>query len=195
MAFPPLPPPAPATRRVSYALASPQQQTQALSFVLTELQDRFPSMAWVNWCNVLLTVQPDLWVGPDTVYLGKQGLKDVARCLFAYLELCDIEHFVYGPRAPYLAKVLVHYQYEALDALTEIEAAPTACSPAVYRLVTGLARDNEVAHELYQTAELYPHEHPVSADQEAARAAAPQRLQALRGARGESTGDRRPSSR
>ena len=185
MAFPPPPPPESATRRVPYALASARQISQALLFVHTELEDNYPTMKWVNWANALLTVQPDLWVGPDTARLGKQGLKDVTRCLYAYLKLCDIEHLVFGPRGPYLAKQRVHDQYAAIDALVEIEANPLAYGPAVYRLVTSMARDNAVAHEVYQTAELYPHEHPASADQEAARSAVPRRLQALRNVRGE----------
>ncbi|SFQ79771.1 hypothetical protein [Hymenobacter arizonensis] len=116
----------------------------------------------------------------------------MARCLFAHLETDVIQPYFIGPLAPYFAQQLVDHQDDAIDALTEIEAAPLACSPAAYRLVTRVAAGNKVAPEVYEATEPGPHERPHSAGLEQARAAIPGRLPALRDARGEPNSYRGP---
>lgn len=74
-------------------------------------------------------------------------------------------------------------------------ADPLACPPAVYRLVTGAAAGNKEALEVYRATEPATYQRPRSTDLERARTAVPERLQALRDARGEPTGDRHPRRR
>ena len=195
MNLPTPPPSAPVARRVPYAYASPLQLSRALLFVLEATEDHYPDLPWESWVQVLLTVQPDLWVTPQTVYLDNDSLKQVRRCLYAYLTMEVVEHWVLGPRAPYFAQQLVDHQDDAIDALDEIEGDPLACPPAIYRLVTGVAAGDKVAHEVYEATEPSPHQRPRSEDRDRARAAVPGRLQALRDARGEPTSDRYPRSR
>lgn len=188
-----LPTPPPATARcVPYAFASPLQISRALVFVQEETPTHYPGLGWESWAHALLTVKPDLWVTPHTAHLDQQGLKRMARCLYAYLETDVLEHRILGPHGPHFAQQLVDNQDDAIDALAEIEAAPFAYGPAVYGLVTGLAAGNKVAHEVYQATEPAPYQRPRSAALAQARAAVPGRLQALRDARGEPTGDQRP---
>jgi hypothetical protein len=175
---------------VPYAFASPLQISRALVFVQEETPAHYPGLSWESWAHALLTVQPDLWVTPHTAHLDQQGLKRMARCLFAYLQTDVIEHRILGPRSSYLAQQLVDRQDDAIDALAEIEAAPFAYGPAVYGLVTGLAAGSKVAHEVYQATEPAPYQRPRSADLDRTRAAVPSRLQALRHARGEPTSNR-----
>jgi hypothetical protein len=179
---------------VPYAYASPLQISRALVFVQEETPAHYPGLSWESWAHALLTVQPDLWVTPHTAHLDPQGLKRMARCLFDYLQTDVIEHRILGPRGPHFAQQLVDLQDDAIEALPEIEAAPLAYGPAVYRLVTGLAAGNKAAHEVYQATEPAPYQRPRSAALEQARAAVPGRLQALRDARGEPTVARAPGS-
>ena len=148
MNLPPPPPSAPIARRVPYAYASPLQLSRALLFVLEATEGNYPDLPWESWVHVLLTVQPDVWVRPQTVYLDHHSLKQVKCCLYAYLTTEVVEHRVLGPRAPYFAQRLVDHQDDAIDALAEIEGDPLACSPAIYRLVTGVAAGDQVAHEV-----------------------------------------------
>ena len=191
----PTPPSAPIARRVPYTYASPLQLSRALLFVLEATEGNYPDLQWESWVHVLLTVQPDVWVTPQTVYLDNDSLKQVKRCLYAYLTTEVVEHRVFGPRAPYFAQRLVDHQDDAIDALDEIEGDPLACTPAIYRLVTGVAAGDKVAHEVYKATEPAPYARPRSVDREQARAAVPGRLQALRDARGEPTSDRHPRPR
>ncbi|WP_157530915.1 hypothetical protein [Hymenobacter norwichensis] len=149
----------------------------------------YPGLSWESWVYALLTVQPDLWVTQETAHLDQQGLQRMTRCLYSYLQTDVVQHRVLGPRSPYFAQQLVNRQDDAIDALAEIEAAPSACGPAVYGLVTGLAAGDIAALLVYQATEPGPHERPRNADRARARAAVPGRLQALREARGEPTGN------
>jgi hypothetical protein len=191
MALPVPPLPAPTAQCVPYAYASPLQISRALVFVQEETPAHYPGLGWESWAHALLTVQPDLWVTPHTAHLDQQGLKRMARCLFAYLEMDVLDHRILGPRGPHFAQLLVDHQDDAIDALAEIEAAPLAYGPAVYGLVTGLAAGDKAAHEVYRATEPAPYARPRSAALEQARAAVPGRLQALRDACGEPTGDQR----
>ena len=195
MNLPTPPPSAPVARRVPYAYASPLQLSRALLFVLEVTEDHYLGLPWESWVQVLLTVQPDLWVTPQTVFLDHHRLKQVKRCLYGYLTTEVVEHRVLGPRAPYFAQRLVDHQDDAIDALDEIEGDPLACSSAIYRLVTGVAAGDQVAHEVYGATEPGPHQRLRSADRKRARAAVPGRLQALRDARCEPTLDRHPRPR
>ncbi len=183
MQFTSSPPSEAVAQRVPYARASPQQMAQALRFAQKELQEKLPAASWVRWLTAFHTVRPDLWVEQQTVSLDKRGLTRMVRRLTEYLEMCDMEHLIHRPDAPYIAQQLVNFQDEAIQALPELEANPTACGPAVYRLVTGLARGSSVAQEVYRATG--PHERPDGADDpELARTAVHGRLQALRKARG-----------
>lgn len=192
MAFPTPALPTDTAQRVPYAYASPLQISRALVFVQEETTAHYPGLGWESWAHALLTVQPDLWVTPHTAHLDQQGLKQMARCLFAYLQTDVLEHRILGPRGPHFAQRLVDRQDDAIDALAEIEADPRAYGPAIYGLVTGLAAGDKAAHEVYRATEPAPYARPRSADLDRARAAVPGRLQALRDARGEPTSDQRP---
>ena len=100
---------APIAQRVPYAYASPLQLSRALLFVLEVTEDNYLGLQWESWVQVLLTVQPDLWVTPQTVYLDNDSLKQVRRCLYGYLTTEVVEHWVLGPRAPYFAQRLVDH--------------------------------------------------------------------------------------
>jgi hypothetical protein len=189
MDLPTTPLPAPTAWRVPYSQASALQISQALVSVQEERLVYYPGLSWESWAHALLTVQPDLWVTRETAHLDQQELKRLARCLYAYLQTDVVQHRVLGPRGPYFAQQLVDRQDDATDALAEIEAAPLAHGPAVYGLVTRLAAGDIAALLVYQATEPGPHERPRSADLDRARAAVPGRLQALREARGEPTGD------
>ena len=192
MNLPTPPPSAPIARRVPYVQASALQLSRALVSVQEERLAYYPGLGWESWAHALLTVQPDLWVTQETAHLDQQGLQRLARCLYAYLQTDVVQHRVLGPRGPCFAQQLVDRQDDAIDALAEIETAPLAHGPAVYGLVTHLAAGGIVALMVYQTTEPGPHERPLSAALEQARAAVPGRLQALRDARGEPTSDPQP---
>ncbi len=174
------------TQCVPFDQASPQQVSQALLSAQEELQAAFPTLDWLTWSNALLTLQPqpDLWVEGEYVSFDKEGLTRLAHRLIAHLELTGLMALVHGSRSGYLAKKLVNYQDDAIFALAEIEAHPMAYGLQVYRLVTGLAMGNAVAHEVFQATDPGPHGRPGGADPELARAAVADRLQALRNARG-----------
>ena len=186
---PPLP--APTARRVPYPYASPLEKFRALVFVLETTEFIYSGLGWESWVHALRTVQPDLWVAAQVVHLDDQGLKQMKSCLYSYLTTDVLEHSVLGPLAPHFAQLMVDRQDDAIDALGEVEADPLACTPAVYRLVTDVAAGNKEALEVYRATEPAPYQRPRSADLERARAAVPQRLQALRDARGEPTIDLR----
>lgn len=169
---------------VTFAQASPRQISQALLSVQDELEEMFHPLSWQTWANAFLTLQPDLWVAQETVYLDEQGLARMAKHLATLPGAADLECLKHGPRVVYLAKKLVNYQDDAIYALTDIEAQPSAYGPAVYQLVTGLARGNAVAHEVYRATSAGPHGRPGGSDPELARAAVLGRLQALGRARG-----------
>lgn len=194
MALPTSALPTDTAQRVPYTYASPLQISRALVFVQEETPTHYPGLSWESWAYALLTVQPDLWVTPQTAHLDQQGLKQMARCLLAYLQTDVLEHRILGPHGPHFAQQLVDHQDDAIEALAEIEAAPLAYGPAVYGLVTGLAAGDKAAHEVYRATEPAPYARPRSADLDRTRAAVPGRLQALRDARGELTIARGPGS-
>lgn len=131
---------------VPYAQASPQQISQALFFLQEELRAHFPALPWLTWAQALDFFKPDLWREAGLVTLDYDDLTRLAQHLAA--QLPQLEPPIYGPRSGYLAKQLVHYEDEAGEALTEIEADPLAYGPLVYALVTRLAIGNSVAHEV-----------------------------------------------
>jgi hypothetical protein len=137
-------------RRIAHAQASPQQLSHALIFAQQELEDMFFPLNWTIWVNALLTVQPDLWVRTqarqETVYLDTQGLALMARALATRPKGADSGTIIDEHHTTYWTGKLAKYQAQAAHALVDIEANPSACSPAVYQLVTSLASDNEVAN-------------------------------------------------
>ena len=182
----PLPsrPPTP-TRRVPYAHASPQQRAQALGYLQKELQQHFPTLSEVTWAKALIQLQPDLWVGPRTVSLDGDDLSYLAQQLAGSPELPQLDPVIHGPRAGYLAGKLVHYEDDAIHALTDLEANPLAYGPLVYRLIISLALGNSVADQVYRATYRGPWGRPGGPDRDVARATVQERLKALRRARGE----------
>jgi hypothetical protein len=78
--------------------------------------------------------------------------------------LPELDPPIYPDRACYLAKRMVNYQDEALEALDEMAQNPLVYGPRVFALVTSLALGNSVADNVF--------------------AAAPERIRTLRAARG-----------
>jgi hypothetical protein len=179
------PPPAdPTAQRVPYAQASPQQVSRALLFVQEELQQTFPTLPWVSWADAFLTVQPDLWVGQETVSLDEQGLAPLAQHLASLPDVRDDDSIVHGHRVVYLAQKLVNLQDDAIYALADIEADPLAFSLPVCQLVTRLAVGNAVAEQVYRATRRGPEGRPGGEDPALARANVHARVQAVRRARG-----------
>ena len=153
MAFPSSPPPASATTCLPYTDASALHVSCALLFLQRELADHFPEPAldWLTWAKALDQLRPDLWVDPQgTVSLDALEVKRLAQYLACSPELPTLEPPLYGPRSAYLAKRLVNYADQAVDALAELEAHPQAYGPHVWELVLSLALGNATADEVFQ---------------------------------------------
>lgn len=135
-----------------YAQASPLLISCALDFLRQELASHFPgdTLNWLTWSNALGRLRPDVWVDQGEVFLDAQDVSRLAQHLNGSPELPTLEPPLYGARAAYLAKRLVNYANEALDALDELEAGPKAYSPRVWELVLSLALGNSVADEVFQ---------------------------------------------
>ena len=182
---PSLPALAPEPFCVPYAQATPQQLTCALAFGLAALREHFPTLSFGPWVNALLQLQPDLWVEDTAVYLAADDLAHLTQYLAASPELPELAPPIYPGNARYLAKRLVNYQDEALEALADIALHPLAYSSRVFELVSGLALGNSVADEVFRATHRGPQGRPGGVDPAGARATAHQQVRALRRARGE----------
>jgi hypothetical protein len=181
MATPPLPDST--TTCVPYPQATPRQLALALTYVMEELAQHFPTLSFASWANALLQQQPDLWVEQEEVLLEEDDLTRLTQRLAASPELPQLRPPIYPDQACYLARRLVNYQDQALCALTEIEAAPHAFGYRVYALVLDLAAGNGIAQQVYRVTHRQPS--PGRRDPAAARLAASDRVAAVRRARGE----------
>jgi hypothetical protein len=134
-------------------------------------------MRKIKWINAFRTLQPDLWVGPDTACLDA---REVDR-LTQHLESLPADFQARpesGPRQRYFRRQPMNCPDEILRALAELEADPHACGPAVYALVAGLVRHQAEAENFYWTRIPDPREEN-GADPDPARAALLARVQAL----------------
>lgn len=176
--------PDPTASCVPYAEATPQQLSRALTYVMEELAQHFPTLSFTAWTDALFQQQPDLWIeGPD-VFLEEDDLTRLTQRLAASPELPQLSPPIYPDYACYLAKRLVNYQDQALFALQEIEAAPHSFGYSVYALVLDLAAGNGIAQQVYRVT--HPQQpRPGRPDPAAARQLASARIAAVRRARGE----------
>jgi hypothetical protein len=184
MATSPAPSPAPAATCIPYDKATPAQLALALAYLMQELADHFPTLDFATWGNTMLAYKPDLWVAGEQVYLDYADVTLLTQRLATSPSLPELDPPIYPDRACYLAKRMVNYQDEALEALDEMAENPLAYGPRVFAVVTSLALGNSVADNVFAATHRGPQGRPGSADPALARAAAPERIRALRAARG-----------
>jgi hypothetical protein len=151
---------------------------------MQELADHFPTLDFATWGNTMLAYKPDLWVAGEQVYLDYADVTLLTQRLATSPSLPELDPPIYPDRACYLAKRMVNYQDEALEALDEMAENPLAYGPRVFAVVTSLALGNSVADNVFAATHRGPQGRPGSADPTLARAAAPERIRALRAARG-----------
>ena len=174
--------PAPAAQCIPFVQATPEQLSQAERSVRDNLGGKFPPVLKGTWSNALRTLQPDLWVAPDTVSLDAHDLARVAQHLDA-LPAVAKARAGHGPRKLYYARQPMNCPDEVLRALAEFEANPRAGGPAVYQLVTGVVRCHAEAEKFYWAKAPNPREDD-GTDPNQARAALLARVEALDSARG-----------
>lgn len=179
---PPLPDPISVC--VPYAEATPPQLSRALTYVMEELAQHFPTLSFPAWADALFQQQPDLWVEGPEVFLDEDYLTRLTQRLAASPELPQLSPPIYPDYACYLAKRLVNYQDQALFALQEIEADPHAFGYSVYALILDLAAGNGIAQKVYRVTHSQK-TRPGRPDPAAARQLASARIAAVRRARGE----------
>lgn len=146
------PSPDSAATRLPYANASPADISCALVFLQEELASHYlaDSLSWLTWAKGMDRLRPDLWITKERVVsLHEQDVRRLTQYLTGSPELLTRKPRKHGPRA-YLAKRLVNYADEALDALDELEAAPKAYGPRVWNLVLSLAVGNSTADKVYR---------------------------------------------
>jgi len=178
--------PDPTATCIPYAEATPRQLSLALTYVMEELAQHFPTLSFASWGNALLQQQPDLWLEQEeVVFLEDDDLTRLTQRLAASPELPQLSPPIYPDQACYLAKRLVNYQDQALQALTEIEAAPHAFGHSVYALVLDLAAGNGIAQQVYRVTHRPTPPPPGRPDPAADRQLATARIAAVRRARGE----------
>ena len=176
--------PDPSAICVPYAEATPAQLSRALTYVMEELAQHFPTLSFTAWADALFQQRPDLWVEGQEVFLEEDDLTRLTQRLAASPELPQLSPPIYPDYACYLAKRLVNYQDQALFALQEIEADPHSFGYSVYALVLDLAAGNGIAQKVYRvTHQQKPR--PGRPDPAAARQLASARIAAVRRARGE----------
>ncbi|MGI4733661.1 MAG: hypothetical protein ACRYG7_00615 [Janthinobacterium lividum] len=139
--------------RLPYAKASAAYISYALVFLQAELASHYlaENLPWLTWANALDHLRPDLWVSKEgVVSLHAQDVRHLTQHLTGSPELLTREPVRHRPRAAYLAKCLVNYAEEALEALDELEAGPRFYGPRVWNLVLGLALGNSTADQVYR---------------------------------------------
>lgn len=169
---------------VPYAEATPSQLSRALTYVMEELAQHFPTLSFTAWTDALFQQQPDLWVEGQEVFLEEDDLTRLTQRLAASSELPQLSPPIYPDQACYLAKRLVNYQDQALFALQEIEANPHSFGTSVYALVLDLAAGNGIAQKVYRVTHSQK-PRPGRPDPAAERQVASARIAAVRRARGE----------
>ncbi|WP_035560061.1 hypothetical protein [Hymenobacter sp. IS2118] len=170
---------APAAQCIPFAQATFAQLAQAERSVRDKVGGRFPPG---TGANALRTLQPDLWVGPETVSLDAQDLARVAQHLHSQQDAA-LARAGHRPRKYYFTRRPMNCPEEVLRALAELEANPQAGGPAVYQLVTAAARHHAQVLTFYSAEVLYPREAD-GTDPAQARAALLARVEALDRARG-----------
>jgi hypothetical protein len=180
MASTPLLSPSETSTCLPYVQATPPQLAQALAYVTQALARHFPTLGLPAWAEALQQQQPDLWVAPGEVYLDDEDLTRLTQRLATSPELPQLSPPIYPEEACYLARCLVTYQRQALQALADIEVNPTAYGGRVCTLVFDLATGNGIAQQVYRVTH-----RPGSLDPVTASLIAPARIDAVRRARGE----------
>ena len=179
----PAPLPTPAAQCIPFAQATPQQIYQARDTTKRALGATFVPLPRTTWINVFETLQPDLWVAPDTVYLAAPDVARVARHLDS-LPAVMSARAGQGPPKRYYTRQPVNCPDEVLRALAELEATPHACGPAVYALAAGVIRHHAEV-EKFQWATVPDPREDDGTDPDQARAALLARVAALDRARRE----------
>lgn len=183
---PPIPPPPePTAICIPYTDASAPQIAQALLYLQAALRHHFSTLSEGTWANALHELHPDLWVEQQTVTLDQDDVIYLANRLALSSEVPVLDPIIHGPRAGYLAKKMVNYEDDAIQALEEMAVNPLAYGPVVYRLVTSLALGNSIADEVFQATHRGPWGRPGGPDRDVVRATVRERLGVLRRARGE----------
>lgn len=141
------------------------------------LGSRFLPMLKMTWINAFQTLQPDLWVGADTVCLDARDVDRLTQHLDS-LPAVIRARSESEPRKLYFRRQPMNCPDEVLQALAELEANPQACSPAVYSLVTGMIRQQAELERFYWTKATEPREDN-GEDPDQARAALLARVEAL----------------
>ncbi|RSK43162.1 hypothetical protein [Hymenobacter rigui] len=169
--------PTPGAERIPFAQATPGQVSQARDNARQALGSRFLPMRKITWINAFQTLQPDLWVGPDTACIDTSEVDRLTQ----HLESLPSDFQARSesdPRQFYFRRQPMNCPDEILRALAELEADPYACGPAVYALVAGLVRHHAEAENFYWTRISDPHEEN-GEDPDQARATLLARVQAL----------------
>ena len=138
--------PIPNAQCIPFAQATPEQLSQVERSVRDNLGGKFPPVLKGTWSNALRTLQPDLWVAPDTVSLDAHDLARVAQHLDS-LPAVAKARAGHGPRKLHYARQPMNCPDEILRALAEFEANPRAGGPAVYDLVAEVARGHAEAEK------------------------------------------------
>ncbi|WP_223654419.1 hypothetical protein [Hymenobacter psoromatis] len=184
-----MPSPTLASPPVSEATCLPFKQTTArqrhlaIGYVMDELATHFPTLDFVTWADAVLRLMPDLWVEGEVVSVEYPALLQLTQYLAGSPELPPLDPPIYSPQAAYLAKRLLTYQDEAIHALADLEANPSAYGPHVLALVTGLAAGNGMAHEVYRATHPGAEHAPNRPDPAPERAAVAGRVAAIQQAR------------
>lgn len=121
------------------------------------LGSKFLPMLKTTWINAFRTLQPDLWVGADTVCLDAPDVDRLAQHLDSLPAVIQARSES-EPRKLYFRRQPVNCPDEILRALAELEADPQACGPAVYSLVAGVVRRQAEVEKFYWTRVLDPRE-------------------------------------
>ena len=143
----------------------------------------FVPLPKTTWINVFHTLQPDLWVGPDTVFLAAPDVARLALHLDSLPAVISARARAgQGQRKLYYTRQPMNCPDEVLRALAELEANPRTCGPAVYSLVAAAIRHHAEVEKFMWATVPDPREKD-GADPEQARAALLARVEALDRAR------------
>ena len=112
------------------------------------LGDKFFRLMKKTWSNAFQTLQPDLWVGPETVCLDAHNLARVARQLNPLPDRATKREGL-GPEKLSVTRESIICPDSVLRALAELEADPGACGPAIYHFLTGVVRRQIEDHQFY----------------------------------------------
>jgi hypothetical protein len=126
-------------RRISFAHASSLLLAQALADANARRERDFPALSSATWGDVLRQLQPDVLVQEAGVSFDWQGL--TRRVQGLTLELPALASPADGPTAAELTadEELRAYQRQAVAALAEMQANPSAYGPLTYALLMQLA--------------------------------------------------------